>query len=236
VSACTPESLRDARAALDALGKGIEQLGKSPSPKLSMDGVPGTHIEFRPHGTSYELLFSFDLRTTLGIGRCGAYAFADRATAERVGLEDRSDLKSWQQDFRYTPQFGLFLVERPNLILARAVRRALPSDGGAAFTVNGGASCTESERGAVELLLRRLQHALSAASPLTDETFHVVPHEAKQSPWFEVTFPDQLLLVPFLDCANIASATEAELQQRSIGGSRPPAVNYSPNTGWYVVR
>ncbi|MGD0471791.1 MAG: carboxypeptidase regulatory-like domain-containing protein [Candidatus Velthaea sp.] len=233
---CVPESLRDARRILHAIGAYTARLAvadrRAAGPFPHIDGVTMTRHDL---GDSYELRFTMDPRATLAVARCGAFTYANRDQATQVGLEDRFDLASWQLDFRYARQFGLFLVERPESVVAHAVRSALPaappSDPFATVT---GAQCRPDQTPVARALLTRLRAGIESTQA-SDPAFTIARHAAGAESWYSVELHDPLLVQPLLNCAAVASASRDELRRRGIDGAALPAVNYAQRVGWYVV-
>ncbi|MBV8644475.1 MAG: TonB-dependent receptor, partial [Candidatus Eremiobacteraeota bacterium] len=163
---CVPEALRDADPILRALRTYAAALANAPDRAVvPAPRISGVTIAYHPLANGYELLFDMDRRTTLAVGRCGHFVYADRDDAQRLALGARPDLKSWQLDFRYEPRFGLFLVERAGLVTTgRGPRPPLPAAPPAdPFQPVASAACTSAERPAVATLLQQLAPLLAGA-------------------------------------------------------------------------
>jgi len=233
---CVPESLRDARRIVHAISAYTARLdaadGRAAVPLPHIDGVTMTR---RDHGDSYELRFTMDPRATLAVARCGAFTYANRDQATQVGLEDRFDLASWQLDFRYVRQFGLFLVERPESVVAYAARSALPAaPPSEPFMPVTGPRCRPDQTRVARALLARLRAGIEGTQA-SDPAFSIARHAAGAESWYSVELHDPLLVQPLLNCAALASASRDELRRRGIDGVSLPSVNYAQRVGWYVV-
>lgn len=238
---CVPEALRDARPIVTELrvyAAKLGEKGEGDRPSAPPPRIAGTTVSYHRTSGGYQLLFNFDRRATLAIGRCGHFAYADREDAQRLALGDRADLKSWQLDFRYEPRFGLFLVERDNIVTAaRSTRPPLPASPPAdPFAPKPGSDCKLSERSAVIALLKQLSPALAAGVASGNDLFAIAPHGSGDTRWYAVKLNDPLLVVPFLDCVSLATASRDELRQHGIDGEPLPIIQYAPRYGWYVLQ
>jgi hypothetical protein len=233
---CVPESLADARRILTALQRYAAQLDGAPDPAtVPFPQIAGVTITRHPFGGGYELRFKMDQRATLAVARCGAFTYADRDDVNRAGIDDRTDLASWQLDFRYARRFGLYLVERPENVVAHASQAALPDAVPAnAFATIASPTCRAADSRVAGELLQRLRTEI-ANSKASDSTFTIARHASGTTAWYSVELHDPLLVDPLLNCAAIASATTAQLRQRGLDGAPPPALNYADSVGLYIV-
>jgi hypothetical protein len=234
---CEPENVRDAESIVAQLNAYVRALGQARDPaSVPVPQIAGVVVGYHALASGYELLLNLDLRATLALGRCGHFAGADDSDVRAYGLGDRSDLKHWQIDFRYVPRFGLIYVANAAQVNLPKPSRPVPQvpPGDAAFTVVDSPACPPDRRGAVAALLQSLRGPLRANQNVSTDAFTLTVHRTGVGSWSSVRLTDPLLVVPFVSCAPIGSATKADLDRAGIGAAALPEVNYASAYGWYA--
>jgi hypothetical protein len=95
-------------------------------------------------------------------------------------------------------------------------------------------ACPPDRRGAVAALLQSLRGPLRANQNVSTDAFTLTVHRTGVGSWSSVRLTDPLLVVPFVSCAPIGSATKADLDRAGIGAAALPEVNYASAYGWYA--
>jgi hypothetical protein len=207
--------------------------------------VPGFAVAYHKTPASYALVFT---PTAFG----GVRGFAMCAALHAGTLEQAQALHLYVADagpfnqfpLTYAPEAGLYVVRRtpqPNKEQFRLYR--LPAAPPAQpFAVQSGGTCAPDDAPTAAQLLASLAAYVGSYDPSKPSQpepagWVVTPHPASGGKyWLELLTENLQTFPAVMHCGHIAAAAPAELKAAGIDGARPPALNFAPPFGLYLVR
>ncbi|HEY5257383.1 MAG TPA: TonB-dependent receptor [Candidatus Baltobacteraceae bacterium] len=94
--------------------------------------------------------------------------------------------------------------------------------------------CTADVKSTAAQVLGELQAHFTKGAPTP--SWDIVAHQAKSGTWYELNPNDVGVLPTILYCGRVAAAQITDLAPLGLDGARPPALNYTPSLGLYVLR
>lgn len=104
----------------------------------------------------------------------------------------------------------------------------------APFALRATDSCTGEIKATAQRLLSELQNHFVSGRAL--QTWKVTPHGTSSAIWYELNNDDITAIPALLNCGHVAAASADEIKAAGFDGVRPPAVNYAPRLGLYIIR
>jgi hypothetical protein len=104
----------------------------------------------------------------------------------------------------------------------------------APFALHANDACTGEVKTTAQRLLTELQNHFASGRGL--QTWKVTPHGTGAAMWYELNNDDITAIPALLNCGHVAAASTEEIKAAGFDGVRPPAVNYAPKLGMYIVR
>ncbi|MFN2449450.1 MAG: carboxypeptidase regulatory-like domain-containing protein [Candidatus Baltobacteraceae bacterium] len=244
---CTADAQKTAKPILDALKaytRQIEALKSSGAYPATAPAasIPGLTVQYHGLGSTYALSIAMTqtaaLRSLFG---CTTFHATDVATATQRKLYVPPVPPGGAMFFRPTvtfmPSVGLYFVQRPPQSGAESFRMyALPKTPPAApFQLHAiGTVCTAQLHGAAQSALAQLQAHFKNGAAASEWT--ITPHTATGGTWYSLEAADIGEIPALLNCGHVAAASKDDLTKLGLDGARPPALNYTPSIGLYLMR
>ncbi|MDQ6933548.1 MAG: hypothetical protein M3160_10305, partial [Candidatus Eremiobacteraeota bacterium] len=102
------------------------------------------------------------------------------------------------------------------------------------FALHAGEACNADVQASSQRLLSELQGYFRFGKALA--TWKLTPHAAAGGTWYELNNDDIAALPMVLNCGHVAAASIDEIKAAGFDGVRPPALNYAPKLGLYIIR
>ncbi len=244
---CSADAQKQAQPLLDALSaytKQIEALKTASGyPQTVPPGnIPGVNVQYHPMGNQYALTLALtqtaQLRPVFG---CSQFHVTDEKTAEQrqlfVAPAPAGAGMFMRPSVTFMPSVGLYFVRRPPQAGAESFRMyAVPATPPKTpFELhNIGTLCTAEMHAQAQTALAQLQAHFATNAPTPAWT--VTPHIASGGTWYSLEATDIATIPSLLNCGRVAAAAEDDLTKRGLDGAPPPALNYTPSIGLYLVR
>jgi hypothetical protein len=207
--------------------------------------VPGYAIAYHKTAASYALVLT---PTSFG----GLRSFFVCAPLHAGTLDQAQALHLYvapagafnRTPLEYAPEAGLYIVRRPPQANTEQFRvyRLPTTPPTQPFATIAGGPCTSDLLPSAQLLLKALSAYVSAYNPAAPPPaapagWTVTPHTlAGGKYWLELQPSNIETLPAVISCGHVAAAAEADLKSAGLDGARPPALNYAPQFGLYIVR
>ncbi len=173
---------------------------------------------------------------TQAIFACGSIVIGSPDDAAKARLPYPPALSLTSVTLYYTPSKGLYFVQYPaSKNLSQKFRTyALPSSPPKEpFALEAGL-CVGELRPVADALLGDLS-AHFGPSHAPARLWTVIEHAGSARAWYELRSDEIGTATAMLNCAHVASASTSELGTAALTGAPPPAFDYSPVVGLFIV-
>ncbi len=241
---CTGDAQKNAQTILNALKAYTQQIEAAKTPAGYPDSmvpanIPGLAVTYHGLKSTYALTVAVtqtaQLRTLFG---CTTFHVADEQTAQQRNLyvEPSSGGMFFRPSVTFMPSVGLYFVRRPPQAGAESFRlyklpAAPPKTPFELHAVSQ--SCTADMHGVAQQYLAQLQahFAHGTAAP----SWTITPHTSTAGTWYSLEATDVGAVPALLNCGHVSTAAKADLTKLGWDGANPPALNYTPALGIYLV-
>ena len=201
--------------------------------------IPGLAVTYHGLGSAYALTIAVtqtaQLRTLFG---CTTFHVADEQTAQQRNLyvEPSSGGMFFRPSVTFMPSVGLYFVRRPPQAGAESFRlyklpAAPPKTPFELHAVSQ--SCTADMRSAAQQDLAQLQAHFAHGTAATSWT--ITPHTSTAGTWYSLEATDVGAIPAILNCGHVSVAAKADLAKLGWDGANPPALNYTPALGLFLL-
>ncbi len=246
--ACAADAQKTIGPFLTALKAYVAKIEASKTAKGYPDAVPGAPeilgalAVYHKVGNSYAV--SLEIQRVSATQNASARAFPACVSVHMASPEDV------QSKGLYSPPQSPFM--RPALQFMPSVgfyfARATPQAGQQSFrlyklptsapknpfAIHTSDACKGGAQTSSQRLLRELQDYFTSGILLS--TWRIRPHAAAGGTWYELNNDDITTLPVILNCGHVAAASSDEIKAAGFDGVRPPALNYTPKLGLYIIR
>jgi Carboxypeptidase regulatory-like domain/TonB-dependent Receptor Plug Domain len=233
------KALRDAAAAVEA----AKAEGRYPA---AFPGTPpvfaGGTVAYARTARSYVLTITF---TQIGVSQavfdCQDIHLGSPENLADAGLPPPPAPSLTTVTLAYAPEEGIYFVQvpRPKEQRPAAFRAyALPAQPPARpFEAAGSAACDAGLRPIAERLLAELAAYFAPGLPPSGSSgaWTIVRHDAPGGAWYELRSDEIGAVTSVGNCAHVSAATRSEIAARRLDGAPPPAFNYAPQLGIYMI-
>jgi hypothetical protein len=245
-SACTRDQARlDDRivAAVQtfagAMDRAKTRTGFPAQPPVALPAIDGVDVSYYRTEASYAILLSTGrLDVAQALVNCTSVHIGSPADARAHGVYTPTDVSLVAQRVFFSPEAGFYLVQMPTAGIAQRFRTfALPATRPQRpFRLQSAEVCKEDLRPIATSLLAQLETYFAAPNPASGTTtdWTIVKHDGANA-YYELRSNQIGALTSLVNCGYVAGAARADLSARGFDGAAPPAFNYAPEFGLYVV-
>ncbi|HLI97170.1 MAG TPA: TonB-dependent receptor [Candidatus Baltobacteraceae bacterium] len=240
---CTADAQKAAQTLLGALKAYTQQIEAARGPAgypatMPAANIPGVDVTYHGLKSTYALSIAVKQMTQIrSLFGCSQFHVADQQTAQQRNLfvEPSTGGMFFRPSITFMPSVGLYFVRRPPQPGAENFRMyKLPTAAPKSpFELRASQSCTADMRNLAQRNLAQLQAHFASGAATTGWT--VAAHTAKAGAWYSLDATDISTIPALLNCARVAAAPMADLAKLGWNGSPPPALNYTPSLGLYLV-
>jgi hypothetical protein len=241
---CTADAQKAAQPMLDGLKAYVAQIaalkGANGYPaSVPAARIPGLSVTYHPLGSTYALSIALmqasQLRAVFG---CATLHMTDVQTAQQHDLfvPPAQGGMFFRPSVTFMPSVGMYFVRRPPQPGRETFRlyrlpAAAPKTPFALHAVS--TICPSEMHAAAEPALAQLQAHFASNAPAPAWT--ITPHASSAGTWYSLEPADIGTIPAILNCGRVAAASQDALAKLGYSGERPPALNYAPALGLYIM-
>jgi len=240
---CTADAQKSAQTILGALKTYTQHIEAAKTSAgypdtMPAPNIPGVSVTYHGLKSTYALNVAVTqtalLRTLFG---CTTFHVTDEQTAQQRNLyvQPSSGGMFFRPSVTFMPSVGLYFVRRPPRAGAESFRLyKLPATAPKTpFEVRTAQSCTADMHNAAQQALAQLQAHFAHGAPASSWT--ITPHTASAGTWYSLQAGDVGAIPAILNCGHVSTAAKADLTKLGWDGANPPALNYTPSLGLYLL-
>lgn len=240
---CTADAQKTAQIVLNALKAYAAQIEAAktaagypqtmPSPDIA--GIAVTYHGLKStYALSIVVKQSAQMRSMFG---CSTFHVADEQTAQQRNLyvEPGAGGMFFRPTITFMPSAGLYFVRRPPQPGAENFRMyKLPASAPKTpFVLRTSQSCTSGMRNVAQQMLAQLDAHFKRGAAAPGWT--ITPHASSAGTWYALEAADIGTVPALINCGHVSAAPKADLAKLGWDGSPPPALNYAPSLGLYLL-
>ena len=246
--ACTPDAQKTIGPFLRQLKTYIAKIEASktsngyPNAVPGAPQIPGTQAVYHKVGNSYAVSLKIQRvsatqnSTARAFIPCVSVHLATPEDVQRKGLYMPPQMPFMRPALQFMPSVGFYFARPAPQAGQQSFRlyklpASAPSN---PFAVRPNDACKSEMQASSVRLLGELQNYFKSGKALT--TWKVTPHAAAGGTWYELNNDDIATLPTVLNCSHVAAASSEEIKAAGFDGARPPALNYAPKLGLYLIR
>jgi hypothetical protein len=200
--------------------------------------IPGIALTYRGLKSTYALSITVKQPGQLrALFACTQFHIADEQTAQQRNLyvEPSSGGMFFRTTVTFMPSVGLYFVRRPPQAGRENFRMyKLPSaPPKTPFALRASQSCTGDMHDVAQQMLAQLQTHFSSGAATPGWT--ISSHMSTAGTWYSLEAADVSTIPAVINCARVAASPKADLAKLGWDGAAPPALNYAPALGLYIV-
>ena len=241
---CTADAQKNAKTILDGLKAYAQQIDAAKTAAgypatMPAPNIPGIAVTYHGLGSTYALSIAVkqvaDMRSLFG---CTAFHVTDEQTAQQRNLYVEPGAAGgmfFRPTVTFMPSVGLYFVRRPPQPGAENFRvyRLPATPPKTPFELRAAQNCTADMRGVAQQMLGQLQSHFATGAPAPGWT--ITPHAASKGTWYSLEAADVGTVPAIITCGRVAAASKDDLSKLGWDGAPPPALNYSPALGLYML-